>query len=369
MKALKEICRSNGEYVEMIKDASFVKNAVSLLRKRQIEEEIEDEEGGKKEERGKKESKGMEIEGREMDVGEKASLIELLTELVRRGVKMREEEELKEVLMDLEEEGNRHIEEEIDREEGKEEKGGKKEKDKEEEGKEEEVEEERREWEELSESACLLVRMMEKMKRGREGKGSMSLKMKRQKEVELEEKAKEERRGREEDKRRREECNERMEEERKRRDEERKELEEQIKKASGELDRLKEEDPHLKEMVSINASIRSLTLHHSHPQSIEVKGNRLSRKSSGANVFCSTIVGDPLSSVCITHHLAYIDIYLSLNQYCHSIGSISDVSIHPSLPPSPSRSLSLSLCCLLPPFYSFSDNSVALNVSLPVVVW
>ena len=38
-----------------------------------------------------------------------------------------------------------------------------------------EGEEEKREWEELSERACMLIRMMEKMKNRREGKKSMSL--------------------------------------------------------------------------------------------------------------------------------------------------------------------------------------------------
>ena len=97
----------------------------------------------------------MEKECREMKVGEKISLIELLSELVKGGVEIVSEEEMKEVLMELEEEGNKHVEEEIEGE----------------------GEEEKREWEELSERACMLVRMMKKMKARREGKKTRTLRM------------------------------------------------------------------------------------------------------------------------------------------------------------------------------------------------
>ena len=50
-------------------------------------------------------------------------------------MEIREEEEMKELLMELEEEGNKHVEEELEGE----------------------GEEEKREWEELSERACMLV--------------------------------------------------------------------------------------------------------------------------------------------------------------------------------------------------------------------
>ena len=49
-------------------------------------------------------------------MGEKIQLIELLSELVKGGVEIGEEEELKEVLMELEEEGNKHVEEGIEEE-------------------------------------------------------------------------------------------------------------------------------------------------------------------------------------------------------------------------------------------------------------
>ena len=114
----------------------------------------------------------------EMRVREKISLIELLNELVKGGVEIGEEEEMKEVLMDLEEEGNKHVEEGI---EGQ-------------------GEEEKREWEELSEKAHQLAWMMKKMKNRREGKKSGTLKMMEKKEEEMEKKVEEERRGREEEK-------------------------------------------------------------------------------------------------------------------------------------------------------------------------
>ena len=125
----------------------------------------------------------------EMRVREKISLIELLNELVKGGmeiVEKEEEEEMKEVLMELEEEGNKHVEEEREGEGENE----------------EEKEEEKREWEELSEKARNLVWVMEKMKSRREGKKSGSLKMMKKKEEEMSKKVEEERRGRMEEKKR-----------------------------------------------------------------------------------------------------------------------------------------------------------------------
>ena len=169
MKTLKELCKKGGRYKEMIKESSIVKNAVILLggRRKGNEGEKEGKEGEEGEE-GRTEREegkgGMEVECGEMNVGEKISLIELLSVLVKG-----EEEEMKEVLMELEEEGNKHVEEEIEGEGENE----------------EEEEEEKREWEELSEKARNLVWVIESTKARREGRKNMSLKrMKKEKEEE-----------------------------------------------------------------------------------------------------------------------------------------------------------------------------------------
>ena len=122
METLKEICKKDGRYKEVIKEASIVKNAVILLGGRRRgdgrgkdgkEGEEEDEGKGRREEEEngtseEEEKGGMEMEWGEMRVGEKRKLIELLSELVKGGMEIGEEEEMKEVLMELEEEGNKH---------------------------------------------------------------------------------------------------------------------------------------------------------------------------------------------------------------------------------------------------------------------
>ena len=143
MKTLSEICKKDGRFVEEIKEAEAVKTAIIILRGRR---KTDRKEGGAGEGEGE----------REVRVKEKTRLIELLSELVKRGMEIGEEEEMKEVLMELEEEGNKHAEEKR-------------------EGEEEEKEEEKREWEELSERARNLVWLLEKMKNRREGKKSLSL--------------------------------------------------------------------------------------------------------------------------------------------------------------------------------------------------
>ena len=164
---MKQICKKDDRYKVMIKESRLVKNAIILL-------------GGKKNRGGEERSEeGGDIEWKDMGVGEKISLIELLTELVKGGMEMNEEEQMKEVLMELEEEGNNHMEEEMDGDgegEGEEEEG--------EEGK----REEKREWEKLSESARHLVFVIESAKARREGKKSTTLKMMRKREEEMERK-------------------------------------------------------------------------------------------------------------------------------------------------------------------------------------
>ena len=191
MKALKEICKKGGRYKEMIKESRLVKNAIILLggRRRGNGGEREGMEG----EEGEEEKGGVdEMECVAMNVGEKISLIELLSELVKGGMEIGEEEEMKEVLMELEEEGNKHVEEER-------------------EGEGEEKEEEKREWEELSEKARNLVWVIEKMKNRREGKKSGTWKMMKKEKEEMEKNLEEERRGREEEKKRADEAEGRIE--------------------------------------------------------------------------------------------------------------------------------------------------------------
>ena len=178
---LKEICKKDGRYKEVIKESSIVKNAVILLGggRRGNGGETVRKEG----EEGDEEKGGMEVECVEtnLNVGEKISLIELLSDLVKGGIEIGEEEEMKEVLMELEEEGNKHVEEEIEGEGENE----------------EEKEEEKREWEELSEKARNLVWVIEKMKNRREGKKNMSLKTMKKEREEMEKRVLEAERGRE----------------------------------------------------------------------------------------------------------------------------------------------------------------------------
>ena len=180
----------------------------------------EEEEGEeRKEEEQEEEKGGMEMEWSEMKVEEKISLIQLLNELVKGGVEIGEEEEMKEVLMELEEEGNQHVEEEI---EG----GG------------EEKEGEKREWEELSEKAHQLIWVMEKMKDRREGKRSGTWKMMKKKEEEMKKKVEDALRGREEAKKKMEEEKKRADNEKRKREEaerRKKEVEERIERMEMEM--------------------------------------------------------------------------------------------------------------------------------------
>ena len=228
MKALKEICKKGGRYKELIKESRLVKNAVILLGGRRKgnggeEERKEGEEGEEGREEGEEANGRTEVECVEMNVGEKISLIELLSELVKGGVEIGEEEEMKEVLMELEEEGNEHVEEEM-------------------EGEGEEKEEEKREWEELSENALNLVWLMEAMKARREGRNNMTLKKMKKEREEMEKKIEEERRRREEEKRLKEEANKKVEEEKKKREEKKKELEERICRMEREREELKKKN-------------------------------------------------------------------------------------------------------------------------------
>ena len=89
METLKDIWKKDGRYKEVVKDSYLVKNAVILLGGRRKEGE------GKEGEEFEEEKGGMEVECVEMNVGEKISLIELLSELVKGGMEIGEEEEMK----------------------------------------------------------------------------------------------------------------------------------------------------------------------------------------------------------------------------------------------------------------------------------
>ena len=163
MNTLNEICKKDTKYVKAIEELSVVKNAVELLGGRRKKEGGENGNGSRRDK--EKQEQGAECERNEgkeegmilteLRVKEKIGLLALLSGLVKRGVQMEDEEGLKEVGMTLEEEGNKHVEEDIDGE----------------------GEEEKREWEELSERACMFVRLLEKMKARREGKKSETLRM------------------------------------------------------------------------------------------------------------------------------------------------------------------------------------------------
>ena len=199
MEALKEICKKDGRYKEVIKESYIVKNAVILL-------------GGRRKMNGG----GKEMEWKEMGVGEKIKLIELLGALVKGGVELKEEEEMEEVLMELEEEGNKHVEEGEAEEER--EGGG------------EEGKEEKEEWEELSERAHELIWRMEGVKNRREGKKRETMKMMKKEKEEMARRMEEERRGREEEKKR-------ADEEKKNKEE----AEERIERMEEEMERMKKE--------------------------------------------------------------------------------------------------------------------------------
>ena len=230
--------------------------------------------------------------------------------------------------MELEEEGNKHVEEEI-------------------EGEGEEKEEEKREWEELSEKACMLVLMMEKMKNRREGKKNETLKMiregreeERKKREEAERGREEERRGREEEKKKREEAERgreeaesKLEEERKGREEEKrkreesertaelekKDLEDRLNNMSVETEKMKKEkedkkqfDPNYRKIVHL-ANTQTATFGNA-----KISGDTVSVTSD--NTFSNCRIGQIYSRVCIS--IFYIHSQLS---YCSTIGSSSTV--------------------------------------------
>ena len=332
MVTLKEICKKDRRYKDVIKESSLVKNAIILLggRRRENggkegdEKEKEEEIGDARREGGKK------IEPGQTRIGEKISLIELLSELVKGGVEMPEEEDLKEVLMELEEEGNTHVEEEM--EEGEEERG---------EGK-EEKEEEKREWEELSVKARTLVFMMEKLKRRREGKRSESLKMMK-KEREEERRMKEEaERGREEEKKRADEENRKREEAEHRAEERSREYEERIEKMEKEMEEMKKEgiintlppapttDPTstTQNASGVITSLDGTTVVFPQTDDIKREGNAIIHQGSS---FRNCFIGGVMTSVCNVFPSSILPSFsLSFHIYRESIGCM--YTIHSSFP-------------------------------------
>ena len=275
MEALKEICKKDGRYKEVIKESYIVKNAVILL-------------GG----RSRGNGGGKEMEWKEMGVGEKIQLIELLGALVKGGVEMKEEEELKEVLMELEEEGNKHAEEgegieEREAEgtaegEGAGEGGGRGSK-----------EAEKEEWEELSVRAHEIIWRMEGVKNRREGKKRETLKMMKKREEEMEKRINEAERGREEEKI--------MKEEEKRN---REEAEERIERMEKEMERMKKEGgisapPHPYNLPSPPTLITSLdetSVVFSQKDGMRIEGNTITNAFSSYS-WRNCFIGGVMTSV------------------------------------------------------------------------
>ena len=100
--------------------------------------------------------------------------------------------------------------------------------------------------------------------------------------------------------------------EEKEKEEERNTKDARIGQLEEELSRMKEEKTQLNKPSRVITSIESLTIHHSHPQYIDQQGNVFTRNSSGdtwSPLSCpSTIIGEPLSSVCVVMfiYISYI---------------------------------------------------------------
>ena len=212
----------------------------------------------------------------EMRVREKITLIELLSELVKGGVEIEaEEEEIKEGLMELEEEGNKHVEEEIEGE----------------------GEEEKREWEELSERACIVVRIMEKMKNRREGKKSETLKKMRKEKEEMERKEAEMEKKVEEEKKRGIEERRMKGEERKQKSEilrKNRELEERIEVMKKEMEMMRKRGyiPPISSITSLDGT--SVTFSQSY--GIKREGNTIIHSGSDYS-FRNCFIGGEMTSV------------------------------------------------------------------------
>ena len=252
MKALEEMCEKDRRYVKVVRTLTIVKNAVKMLggkmgRRRRGKQEMRREDGEEGEGGEDKEERGSDEISCELRNRSKIQLLELLVEVVEGGMKIWEildEEELMEVVLELEEEGNKHL-------------GGGREEEGRGEGEEgEEKEEEKREWEELSERAHELVWVMETMKRDREMRG-----MKKRREIEWMESMKEEEIEKENDLMKKNSLE--MERENYR-------LEGENGGMKEEMGRLKEDNIHLKELCPIFRSVDDIKL--TFPGNGRVKG-------------------------------------------------------------------------------------------------
>ena len=165
-----------------------------------------------------------------------------------------------------------------------------------------EGEEEKREWEELSEKACMLVRMMEKMKNRREGKKSGTLKMMKKEKEEMEQNLEAERRGREEEKRK-------LEEEKKKREEaerEKREAEERIEQLREEIEEIKKKrivhtpapsntPPIASSVISVITSLDGTSV--TFPQTDSIKRERNTIVHHGFNSNRNCFIGGEMTSV------------------------------------------------------------------------
>ena len=287
LEAVREWVSKDDRYISMIGECEIIRDAVNILGRRTIGEGEEGEEG--------------------VSVREKNGILGIVLEVVEGGGWKGKYEELEEVVGRLEEEGKKRWKEK------REEKGRG-------EGK-----NDGREWKEMGRLAHCVGWAIEERKgmseEGRGGDGEMislrgmkkNLEEERKKVEEKDKQLEREKKGREEEKNRADEEKKRADEEaikkeeekRKREEGERKAREEKntkderIRQLEEELSRVKEEKERLRKPSRVITSIQSLTIHHSHPQCIDQQGNRFTRKSSGDDSVSSTIIGEPLSTVCI----------------------------------------------------------------------
>ena len=262
--------------MNVIGECSIVKSAVKLLggkgKERMEEEEEEGREGGIEEMGGEEERgrRGM-IES-ELKIGEKIKLLELLVTLVKGRVEMEDEEGLMEVVMELEEEANEHVEKEEDEGEEEEEGGEKQEGEK---------RREKREWEELSERAHELVWVMETRKMGRERRRG-----KRKEGIEWMEKRKEDEMEKE---------NDEMKKNRIEMERENSRIGGENRGMKEEMDRVKEDNSHMKELCPIITSLDGTTVTIPQSDGIKREGNTIIHH--GSKSYRNCFIGGEMTSV------------------------------------------------------------------------
>ena len=310
MKELAAMCEMDRKYVKVLRRLTIIGNAAKLLggrrgRRRKEKGEISGEggEGGEEEEGGEDRGEGgSDVQSCELRIGEKIELIEILVCVIEGGGVISgilDEEELMEVVLELEEEARRHIEEAEGGEEGEEKDG------------------EMREWEELSERAHELVWVMETMKKGRR-RGRRG--EKRKDGLEWMEKRKEEEIEKENSSMKK--NSEEMERENYRIGGENRGMKE-------EMDRTKEDNVHLKELCPIYTSLDDIKVTFSPNDGLKREGNTIITNNGHALYWKHCFIGEVMTSVYNLLYYFLLSITLSIS------GNLSDVCIS-LLPYSPS---------------------------------